>query len=32
MRLRACELAGFGAFAEVDGDLVEWNYGDYEGV
>src|SRR5436190_20525217 len=29
---RTCELAGFGAIAEVDPDLVEWNYGDYEGV
>ena len=28
---RTCELAGFGAVAEIDGDLVEWNYGDYEG-
>jgi len=27
---RTCELAGFGA-AEQDPDLVEWNYGDYEG-
>ena len=27
---RTCELAGFGAIAEIDGDLVEWNYGDYE--
>src|SRR5271155_2065208 len=26
-----CELAGFGAVAAVDHDLVEWNYGDYEG-
>jgi len=26
-----CELAGFGAVAEVDRNLVEWNYGDYEG-
>jgi len=26
-----CELAGFGAVAEIDEDLVEWNYGDYEG-
>ena len=28
---RTCQLAGFGAVAEIDGDLVEWNYGDYEG-
>jgi len=28
---RTCELAGFGALAEVDGDLVEWDYGLYEG-
>jgi broad specificity phosphatase PhoE len=26
-----CELAGFRAMAEIDPDLVEWNYGDYEG-
>jgi broad specificity phosphatase PhoE len=29
---RTCELAGFGAVAEFDPDLVEWNYGDYEGL
>jgi broad specificity phosphatase PhoE len=29
---RTCELAGFGGIAGVDPDLVEWNYGDYEGV
>ena len=29
---RTCELAGFGAVAEVDRDVVEWNYGDYEGL
>jgi probable phosphoglycerate mutase len=28
---RTCELAGFGGVAEIDRDLVEWNYGDYEG-
>ena len=28
---RTCELAGFGAIAEVDADLVEWDYGDHEG-
>jgi broad specificity phosphatase PhoE len=29
---RTCELAGFGAVAESDRDLVEWNYGKYEGL
>lgn len=28
---RTCELAGFGGAAKVDRDLVEWNYGEYEG-
>jgi broad specificity phosphatase PhoE len=28
---RTCEIAGFGAVAEKDADLVEWNYGKYEG-
>ncbi|MDB6019888.1 MAG: putative phosphoglycerate mutase family protein, partial [Pedosphaera sp.] len=30
--VRTCELAGFGAVAEVDPNLVEWNYGEYEGL
>ena len=29
---RTCELAGFGDVAEIDPDLVEWDYGDYEGL
>lgn len=29
---RTCELAGFGGVAETDPDLVEWNYGQYEGL
>jgi probable phosphoglycerate mutase len=29
---RTCELAGFGSVAETDPDLVEWNYGQYEGL
>lgn len=28
---RTCELAGFKSVAEVDKDLVEWDYGEYEG-
>ncbi|OGA98343.1 MAG: phosphoglycerate mutase [Burkholderiales bacterium RIFCSPHIGHO2_12_FULL_69_20] len=33
-RLRArqtCELAGMGAVSEIEPDLAEWDYGDYEG-
>jgi broad specificity phosphatase PhoE len=29
--VRTCELAGFGALAEMDPDLLEWHYGEYEG-
>ena len=29
---RTCELSGFGARAETDRDLVEWDYGHYEGL
>ena len=29
---RTCELAGFGAVAETYSDLLEWNYGQYEGL
>jgi broad specificity phosphatase PhoE len=29
--IRTCELAGFGSVAQVDADLVEWDYGEYEG-
>ena len=28
---RTCELAGFGGQVEIDRDLLEWNYGEYEG-
>src|SRR5262245_4704856 len=28
---RTCELAGFKSLAEIEKDLVEWNYGQYEG-
>jgi probable phosphoglycerate mutase len=29
--MQTCELAGFASVAQIDGDLVEWEYGDYEG-
>ncbi len=29
--VRTCELAGFGSLAKVEPDLLEWNYGTYEG-
>lgn len=29
--LRTCELAGFGSTADIDPDLLEWDYGAYEG-
>ena len=29
---RTCELSGFGAGAVTDPDLVEWDYGKYEGL
>jgi broad specificity phosphatase PhoE len=29
--VRTCALAGFGSAAEVESDLLEWNYGAYEG-
>ena len=28
---RTCELAGFGPQAQIDPDLMEWDYGQYEG-
>ena len=28
---KTCELAGYGAIAQVDPDLVEWDYGRFEG-
>ena len=27
-----CDLAGLGAQAVIDRDLMEWNYGEYEGI
>jgi len=29
---RTCELAGFASVAQADRDLVEWDYGEYEGL
>jgi broad specificity phosphatase PhoE len=29
--VRTCELAGFGSASEIDPDLAEWDYGEYEG-
>lgn len=29
---RTCELAGFGSVAAIDSDLLEWDYGQYEGL
>jgi broad specificity phosphatase PhoE len=29
---RTCELAGFGSVAELDSDLIEWDYGRFEGA
>jgi probable phosphoglycerate mutase len=29
---RTCELAGYGAGALVEPDLLEWDYGEYEGI
>src|SRR5689334_8370525 len=29
--VRTCELSGFGPIAKRDADLLEWDYGEYEG-
>src|SRR5215471_12032626 len=28
---RTCQIAGFGKVAQIEPDLLEWNYGEYEG-
>ena len=30
--LETCQIAGFGARAQLTDDLLEWDYGDYEGL
>lgn len=30
--MQTCELAGFGSRATLDPELVEWDYGEYEGL
>ena len=29
---RTCELAGLGSAAEIEPDIAEWDYGDYDGL
>lgn len=29
--MRTCQLSGYGSAVDTDHDLIEWNYGDYEG-
>ena len=29
---QTCELAGFASMMQIEPDLLEWNYGDYEGL
>jgi broad specificity phosphatase PhoE len=29
---QTCDLAGFGNAVQIDDDLIEWNYGQYEGL